>query len=590
MATWTKTFTETDYDTHYSPSTWTVVMTANNCTSDTNGVFTFAPTLTAKYSAANSRTHAQFEASFNVGIGSSLNPHFQYEKYPYASWTANTAVTIPLKSGSQFDGWELGFDSSTKTTKTITRAVRVDQIFGRTGISGQAYGNMNYGPSSPVSWGNVTFTLNTPPTCSGSFTSFSSGHANFSCSATGKYEADISSMSVAINSQTGSATSIGSNEATRTISVPITAHGKFTPTLTVTDSRTLTTTKSLAEINVYSPSVVFNCERANSDGTPSEGGESYAVITANFNWLDSVTMLAAPTVSVTDVDNTAVTTSVTWYTTRSSDGTLSNPISSWGSIASSSMPIYGLISGNFNAQRSYKVSLTPNDAIGAGTTNVQMLSGAFYTIDFFAGGHGIAFGMPSNQNGFYCGMDAYFKCHNGTMRQLLDFFHPVYSYYETSLRPKNTNETGELFIDYFDPGEAWGGTWILEIPGMVHVSGGSGYTVANANSASGAGQKDGGNKDAIIPYHNHGFTNPTINRTTNVAVSVSGGAHKHAVYVRKDLKITSGGGERIGNSSSTSNEVQPMNPNGGTHSHTVSITQPTFSATGGSVGYAGTEL
>jgi hypothetical protein len=38
------------------------------------------------------------------------------------------------------------------------------------------------------------------------------------------------------------------------------------------------------------------------------------------------------------------------------------------------------------------------------------------------------------------------------------------------------------------------------------VSGGTGYAVAKANDASGAGAKDGGSKDAIIPYHNHTFT------------------------------------------------------------------------------------
>ena len=37
-----------------------------------------------------------------------------------------------------------------------------------------------------------------------------------------------------------------------------------------------------------------------------------------------------------------------------------------------------------------------------------------------------------------------------------------------------------------------GGTWIKETAGMVHVSGGTGYSVSKANNNSGAGEKDGG--------------------------------------------------------------------------------------------------
>lgn len=86
-----------------------------------------------------------------------------------------------------------------------------------------------------------------------------------------------------------------------------------------------------------------------------------------------------------------------------------------------------------------------------------------------------------------------------TLSNILNVFYPVGSYYETS----------DL---YFDPAVAWGGTWILETGGMVHVSSGSGYSVNHADDNSGAGAKDGGNTDAIVPYHNHGtsVTQPTF--------------------------------------------------------------------------------
>lgn len=65
--------------------------------------------------------------------------------------------------------------------------------------------------------------------------------------------------------------------------------------------------------------------------------------------------------------------------------------------------------------------------------------------------------------------------------------YPVGSYYETS-------------DSSFDPNEAWGGTWVLEASGKVHVSAGTGYALGST----------GGNKDAIVPYHKHTLTAPSV--------------------------------------------------------------------------------
>ena len=77
----------------------------------------------------------------------------------------------------------------------------------------------------------------------------------------------------------------------------------------------------------------------------------------------------------------------------------------------------------------------------------------------------------------------------------LDYY-PVGAYFETS-------------DSTFDPNTVWGGTWVLENPGLTHVSAGTGYTVSGANSDSGKGAKDGGAATVTlntsqIPGHNHG--------------------------------------------------------------------------------------
>ena len=147
---------------------------------------------------------------------------------------------------------------------------------------------------------------------------------------------------------------------------------------------------------------------------------------------------------------------------------------------------------------------------------------------------------------------------------LLDLFHPIGSYYETS-------------DSSFLPDVAWGGIWELESAGHVHVSAGTGYTIGAT----------GGTPDAVVPAHTHPFRNPTISRTTNVSVSVSGGAHNH-IYLyanRSSFKESGSGTAHYQHSGYTARDT------GGTggHTHSVSVAQPTFSASGGAVQSSGVD-
>lgn len=77
---------------------------------------------------------------------------------------------------------------------------------------------------------------------------------------------------------------------------------------------------------------------------------------------------------------------------------------------------------------------------------------------------------------------------------LVDFFYPIGSYYETS----DTT---------FDPNESWGGTWVQETAGQVHVSAGTGYAVSGANTNT----SDGGEVTHTLtvnemPAHQHSVT------------------------------------------------------------------------------------
>ena len=89
-------------------------------------------------------------------------------------------------------------------------------------------------------------------------------------------------------------------------------------------------------------------------------------------------------------------------------------------------------------------------------------------------------------------------------------YYPVGSYYETS------DAT-------FDPNIAWGGTWVLEASGKVHVSAGTGYNIGDTG-----GSETVNLSDSEIA-HGHGFTNPTVSGG-GVASGITGGSHHHTTY------------------------------------------------------------
>lgn len=213
-----------------------------------------------------------------------------------------------------------------------------------------------------------------------------------------KYGGSVSSVALTIGSQTVTRSNAGE------LSILLNAGGTFTPTVTVTDSRGQTTTKTLDPItvNTYTaPSVSFDVARTLNDGTPDDEG-TYGLIEAELTFTDVVATAVAPSVVLTDDDGTQTTPSVTWYT----DSSLTTQVT-WANVSSGDT-VYGLFSG-LSTQHSYQVSVRPRDSEGTGTAVTQTIAPAFYTVDFYAGGHGIAFGKPASDTGFECAMTATFE-------------------------------------------------------------------------------------------------------------------------------------------------------------------------------------
>ena len=330
----------------------------------------------------------------------------------YGQWQAGSILPLSCTQDMSISASNL-FSSSNPTVRTVTITGTYSIS---AGVQDRGYSTSWYGGTS----GNITLgtvTLNAPPTFKvtnsggtettqvyfdtnyvyAGLTTASIKVANLSA----KYGGNISSATLKIGNQTATRSTNGE------LSILLDTGGTFTPTVTVKDSRGQTTTKTLDAItvNVYDkPSVTFDTERTTSTGTPDDEG-TYAVINPTFTFTDVIATLTEPTVTVTDNDGITTTVTPTWYSSRASDGTLSGSVT-WANLSSGDT-VYGLISG-FSTQYSYQISITPEDSEDTGTTQTQTLGGAFYTVDFLAGGHGIAFGKPATDTGFECAMDATF--------------------------------------------------------------------------------------------------------------------------------------------------------------------------------------
>ena len=142
---------------------------------------------------------------------------------------------------------------------------------------------------------------------------------------------------------------------------------------------------------------------------------------------------------------------------------------------------------------------------------------------------------------------------------VLDFY-PVGSYYETS-------DTS------FNPNTSWGGTWILETEGQVHVSAGSNYTIAGALTDT----SDGGSEDAIIPYHNH-----SVNAVTSQGMSANT-THSHTIYGKYKKTCANGSSQnRVdGNGSSQTSGPYSASSANLAHTHTVPAHNTNYVGTSG---------
>lgn len=391
-----------------------VINNANNGT--LNNYATTPQTMTEKYNTSNSgrnMTYVSAELKFYID-----DIYIRRAKYMTdTSYITNANVETSVPRTSYW--WDMThtvsdyFNADNKTTLSIPVSYTFSGQL-QTGI----YVNTQYGPGmnevaygiySDIPKGTINLRLNVPPTFDNTALSIdtTTAYTNITTAsvtvsnATAYYGGDISSATLTIGQQSASISGDG------TISILLDTAGTFTPVVTVTDSRGQVGTQTLDPLVVKaysSPTVNFTAGRTTGTGTPDDEG-TYATLDAEFIFADVIADLIAPSVVMTDEQGTQTTPTVTWYSSRAADGTLSGSVT-WANLSTGDT-VYGLVPG-LNTNYSYQVSVRPRDNRTTGTAISQTVSSAFYTVDFLAGGHGIAFGKPASNVGFECAMDATF--------------------------------------------------------------------------------------------------------------------------------------------------------------------------------------
>lgn len=428
MATLTYSFTE-DYESSNKAS-WVFSFTCANVSATGSTVSVAVPAVTAKMTGSG-KTTAVAQVAWGTLVAGSTQSNKNYGWYLSSSWASGATKTLPIDS-SNYDSTPAVFNTSSLFTSS-NKSVRTINVSFANSYGTSLYFHVESWGSNSSKWNagdrNVysslgtiaTITLNVPPTFSETF-SYVDDYSGVPYAGLTTAKVKLSSLSAQYGgdfSGVGKAEfTIGSVTATKAnpanndeLAIALNAVGTFTPTVKVTDSRGQVTTHTLPAITVMgytAPSVSFDTERTTSTGTPNDEG-TYAVINPKFTFTDVIATLSAPTVAVTDDGGVARTPTVTWYSTRAADGTLSGSVT-WSSLSSGDT-VYGLVSitNGFNTQKSYQISVTPQDSEDSGTTITQTLASAFYTVDFLAGGHGIAFGKPASNVGFECAMEATFE-------------------------------------------------------------------------------------------------------------------------------------------------------------------------------------
>ena len=364
----------------------------------------------------NTKWYSNSERKLSIVLGQPSGTYISPGRL-FNSSNKNTRVAYIYYNSNASKGYgEIDAESFHGTVKSVLSGGVVKYQFIVDGEAGWIE-NVYCGKIGPL----ATITLDAPPVFyRGAFIKdtdlFYGGYTTVTTTITdisAKYGGTITSLTVTIGSVSKTLTSVGS---TATVSMKLSGSDRgrsIKPKITVTDSRGQSTTKEYEAIYIseFVPiSTTFSVDRVNSDNEIDDEGTD-AIITASFQYDDLNATLEEPRVELELNSSVIIPENTQWYKNWS-NGILSDPIVSWSELTKNDLPIYCLLSSSselLNVTKSYKITLSPISSLGEGISVSKMIPMAFFTIDFLAGGHGVAFGTLCTKEGFECDLDAQFN-------------------------------------------------------------------------------------------------------------------------------------------------------------------------------------
>lgn len=346
--------------------------------------------------------------------------------------------TVPTRTGYEFVKWNTASDGSGTSYSPgdqygLDENVTLYAIWKQTTFT-VAY-NANGGTNAPASQSktygtNLTLTSSVPSRTGYTFskwnTAANGSGTNYNSGATYSTEADVTLYAQwTINTYTVSFDANGGSGApsnqTKTYGVDLTLSSTTptrntyifqgwglssdTTTVTYPSGGTYTDNKAIIlyavwKLDYRQPTVTIDAVyRVNSsnvaadDGTRGKVVINYSAYTTSSGTAYANNKVSTITVYYKNVTASSWTTLDT-TTVNAASGTLTKYIPSVGT------------------EDQYDVKVVATDSLGPSgsnsTTVTSYISKAFFTMDFLAGGHGIAFGGPSQQEGFVCNMETNF--------------------------------------------------------------------------------------------------------------------------------------------------------------------------------------
>ena len=319
-------------------------------------------------------------------------------------------------------------------------------------------------------------------------------------------------------------TSTGTGSRSSSVTTGIISGTSVTGTATATNTLGGSTTKTLTETAQNYTAPQLSNVKVDRSGTNAVITLDWSVAEVNRSSTAQTSPVTsgAVTVSWSAVDNVSGT-QTTWTGSETIVANGSALTNIGGSLTiTDSTHIY-------DTETSYTFTITLTDRLGESKTITVILPTEFYTIDFKAGGRGVAIGKAAAKDAFECSMDPFFTTWIGIV-QMFAGKTPPNGWLLCDGSSQLISDYPELAAALYDSstssyiyGSADSTHFNLpDLRGRFPIGVGNG--TATGHTAHTLNQK-GGNENAIVPYHRHGI--PQLTTLGGTAHHHSGPSHSH---------------------------------------------------------------